>query len=74
MDISFIGKQQAKYNEILEGPEIVPSNIFLPKDRDAALYVVKSLLYYIRKETLRNDYVTGASNQIGEVLDLIERS
>lgn len=74
MDTSFITEQQERYFETLEGPQLVPPTIFLPKERDDALHVIKELLYLIRNETLRLDFVTHARDQLCEVLDLIERS
>ena len=70
----FIEKQRAEFSKEFEGPRLVPTNIFLPKHRTDALRMIAALLYSIRDDALRLDFVTSAYDEITEVIDLIERS
>jgi hypothetical protein len=56
-----------------EGPRLVMPSFFLSKDRNTALREIVELLFAIQEETC-NDYITATSEEIRELIDLIERS
>jgi hypothetical protein len=72
--VDMIREQRDKHDETLEGARLVPPDYFLPKDKHDALRALAELIYSVRRETLRMDYVTPANEELDEILDLIERS
>lgn len=57
-----------------EQPRVIPRTLFLPKNRDEALRMIADALYDIDDENCMSDRHTYYSQEIRELLDLIERS
>lgn len=73
-ELSIFEKQRTKHEQDYNAPRVVPPTLFLPKNRDEALRMIAEALYAIDDENSMSDRHTCYSQEIRELLDLIERS